>query len=368
MTSPQSNSTILGPLIPSESALTVQYASPNSLGANAQSIGWIDFGTGFTLSNNAPSTSIVNLIPGGYQIRFSISLSATTTGPFANDIAIISSSTPTFEKAAFGNTGYTGIGGSTALIQNQNYPIGQPIRATITLSNIQVTNACGVPVSNYTLYAADAETTTVNSSGFTELWSVTSNSSPWQLTAIIPSIDQTVTGPTISGLNTLTITETGATSVLSQTDAGVFSTNNPSQINALYTTDGGRQSFAFGIMIAPTRPPQLEQVPPVCLCQQKVVYVNAVTANSQQQYCVDSPTTQTIISFKYGNTTYFLSNNTVTINGSLGTYTFSDKQIQLKQNTGVLPLTTDLFLVTFQQKNSVCTYYVPFTLQPCTCI
>lgn len=232
--------------------LSVKYASATSAGVLAPWIGWIDFGNNLSLSNANPNATISNSIPGGYTFSCDLSIQVTGNPQITPIVTYQGFPVPTYSAAPFGTTAYTGIGGNVALYSGANPTIGNVLQITILLSNITITDYCGNGVRNFYFFAADAESTNKGKDSVEEIWTVTNESAPWQLVQLIPSISGvTDAGPVVTGVNTNTVVETGQRSDASTTSSNIFVTHNPTSIVATAQVDGGREGFAFGIMLNP---------------------------------------------------------------------------------------------------------------------
>ncbi|WP_053985529.1 CshA/CshB family fibrillar adhesin-related protein [Niameybacter massiliensis] len=230
--------------------LSVQYASKTSAGVLAQSIGWINYGTNLQLSNAHPHATITNIIPGGYRISFDASIAVTAEEPYASEVVYSGFPVPTFSAAPFGTKAYTGIRGNVALYTAINEPITVPVAIKIVLSNIILSDRCGNGVNNFLFFAADAETTNKGAKSIAETWSVTTNGTVWSWIQIIPSENGNITaGPKVTGQSTKTVLETGQPTNASTTSSNIFMTQNPTTIVANTTTEGGREGFAFGVIV-----------------------------------------------------------------------------------------------------------------------
>ena len=117
----------------------VQYAESSSKGNMASSIGWIDFGTNFTLNPDGTSIQVSNFIPGGYTIQFEIALTSVTSDPTTSNIPpIVAVTSPTFNKAPFGNVEYTCIPGNVSLFLKTNPDISNKLTYNFALTNLSV--------------------------------------------------------------------------------------------------------------------------------------------------------------------------------------------------------------------------------------
>ena len=182
---------------------------------------WIDF----TNYNNALATgtggqAFTITLPGGSTLSFTL----TVSGGGLNAVTV-----PTWTGAAFGQTAFTGVPGNPALYQTTS-----GTTTNVSLSNIVLTVGSGtVP---YALVAADAESTNNG-----ESLSFTTNGNPWTLLATMP---QGGVYPTLSGVGTATVTETG---VAGTVGAYAFATQgSPTTISSVLV-GGGLQGIAFAV-------------------------------------------------------------------------------------------------------------------------
>ncbi|MDO5516151.1 MAG: hypothetical protein Q4F66_01275 [Clostridium sp.] len=224
---------------------SVAFAEAGSPGVLANRIGWINFGAGFILTPNTnTSILITNDIPGNYEIRFNISL--TQTGE--PDIGITAVTPPTIPgQSAFGTTGYVGINAPVNLYMNANAP-SSFVTLTITLDDITVINkSTGLQISNYSIVAADNEV-----SNATELWTVVTNGGPWIKLETLPAVAEPTSAYRIIGDGSSTIS---ANSVNvpgegdENTPAIVVLSESPTQVQAIFTTEVGREGVTFGVII-----------------------------------------------------------------------------------------------------------------------
>lgn len=184
---------------------------------------WIDF----TNYNNATATSaggqaFTITLPGGSTLSFTLTVSGG---------ALAGVATPTWTGAALGHSAFIGIPGNAALYQTTN-----GTTTNVTLSNIVLTVGSGtVP---YAIVAADAEST-----NNAESLSFTTNGNAWTQLAAMAYTGST-TFPTLSGVGTATVTETG---VAGNVGAYAFATTgSPTNISSV-VVGGGLQGIAFAV-------------------------------------------------------------------------------------------------------------------------
>ena len=326
--------------------LEVQYAAPNSAGVLAHKIGWVDFGNSLSLVNGSTNVRVMNKIPGGYYISFLVSLTVTGNPSVIPEINYRGFMTPTFGAAPFGTVAYTGILGNVALYTGINPTIGNIMNITITLNQIEVTDCSGKPVEDYTIYVADAETTNQGQTSAPEIWTVTSNGTVWDLVQQIPSVSgNTTAGPVVSGLQTLTVVETGEKSSASETSANVFSSKNPTKLIATAQVDGGREGFCFGIIVNEITNKRLH-VP----CHE---VINKVEVGESVRYYYNPPIYNELQGIIYNGKVYKYEDLPVTVTGQIGTYTINKKSIQLEAKEPLCSDLIDTFLIEVDKCNQI---------------
>ena len=184
---------------------------------------WIDF-TGYnnTTASSAGGQAFTINLTGGSTLSFTVKV----TGP-----ALTATAVPTWTGAALGQAAFITIPGSPALYQT----VGAGT-TTVTLSNIVLTVGSGtVP---YALVAADAESTNNG-----ENLSFTTNGNAWTLLASM-AYSGSVIFPTLSGVGTTTVTETG---VNGNVGAYAFATQgSPTTISSSFL-GSGLQGIAFAV-------------------------------------------------------------------------------------------------------------------------
>lgn len=214
--------------------------STSSLVPRPGNIGWVNFGSGFTLKPGTPSSNLQANFPDGSSVAFTISCTSVANG--GNSFTAVIPSTSS--SASFGNTGYANIPGSVCLYSATTSQFGT--RTKITLSNINITDPDGNPIADYYAVFADADTTTAG-----EVLQFTSDIAKWDQFTLLPPVGgASSTGPTISYTNQgKTVTETG-NSAQGGISGPVFITKNPTSISAIITENGtNKQGFAVGFTI-----------------------------------------------------------------------------------------------------------------------
>ncbi len=131
-----------------ETVTSCSTADPGS-GKYAETLCWIDFsGYDHYQAISSEGQRMTLPLPGGWHASFILK----TTGqplhatPFPTDV-----------NAYFGNSNYTGVAGSAALLQDTGP--NKPLESTIAIEGVMVKDATGQPVEGYSLVSADAETT-----------------------------------------------------------------------------------------------------------------------------------------------------------------------------------------------------------------
>lgn len=214
-------------------AVTVKYASSSEGGNCASTIGWIDF-SDISSVTSIPQL-ITNEIPGGYTITFNVSTSEEPQTMTPGEVPLIA-------NAAFGNTGYAGFpdGSNVGLLSSSDTVV-------FNINDITIRNSTGETIKNYTIVAANAETTNL-----LETWSVVTDGSDWALLDKLPPVSGSAVGPTITGLGSTTVTEVGIEETGS-VNAPIIETNSPKNlIFNLTTTDTGNEGVAIGVLINQT--------------------------------------------------------------------------------------------------------------------
>lgn len=186
-----------------------------------QSYCWLDFSSyNDTAAKSASGQNFTFNLSDGSTLRFTMKVTNSASGT-----AIVASSSPSWTGAAFGNSAFLGIPNKPVLYQNSN-----GTTTTVKLSGINITPPAGT-VGGATIYSiimADGESTNNG-----ESLSFTTNGSPWKTLA---SVANGGNFPALSGVNTNTVTETGAAGQQGSFVFGSF--NNPTQISATMVGSG----------------------------------------------------------------------------------------------------------------------------------
>ncbi len=328
--------------------LNVQYAEPDSKGALANLIGWIDFGTKLCLTKDHNTASVTNSLPGGYTISFDLSLDLSGDSHKSSKITYKGFTTPTFKCAPFGNTAYTGIPGRVALYMPCEPVLHGCATIALTLDNIRLTSFSGRPVTTFFMVAADAGVTNRS----TETWSVETNSNPWTLLFEMPPICKPSCGPLVTNLYTLNVSEIGTDSDLCNTAANAFITLSPSRLIARAALDGDRAGFAFGVVIPRDVADFTSDVAAISSC-----LINHVEANTTALFRLPICSPNAISSIIYNGITYPFNSEPLTIIGNLGTYLFYKHKILFMANRTLPNPLFDTFIIrTNQHEDFIVTF------------
>lgn len=198
---------------------------------------WLDFsGYNDTTAQSASGQNFSFTLPDLSTMSMKVK---TTPVVSTGNPQIITRAVPSWSGSAFGNTAFLGIPGQTIMYTGSN---GSTVK--VTMSNITVLPpAGGVGIAKYAFIVGDGESTDGN-----ELLSFTTNGDGWtQLSRIANGTSTNY--PTVTGLGTTTVQESGG-GLPSPTGAYVFgSFNNPTQVTAQFT-GSGLQGFIVGVRYA----------------------------------------------------------------------------------------------------------------------
>ena len=196
---------------------------------------WLDFtsyvdataqsGAGQTFTFDLPDKSTLTM-----------TLKTTKTAGAAG-AAVVAAQSPSWSGAAFGNTAFNGIPNRPVLYSGVNNST-----VTVAMSNISVAApAGGIAIAKYAIVVADGESTNDG-----ETLSFTTNKDPWTLLSTIANGASTAY-PSLSGVGTNTVTETGVAGTMGSYVFGSF--GNPTQITSTFKA-GGLQGFIVGVRYA----------------------------------------------------------------------------------------------------------------------
>jgi uncharacterized repeat protein (TIGR01451 family) len=206
-------------------------ATQGAAPADYQTYCWLDF-TGYNDATAQSGQAFSFTLSDGSVLSLTLTVSSTTT---ASPLLKVSG-VPTYSGAAFGNAGFSSIPGLPVFYEVQN---GSTV--TVKLSNIQIAAAGGGTSPAYAIIAADGEST--NSP---ETLTFTTNGTAWQQAALLSNTG--AVGPTVAGVGTGTVIETGTGS--GNTNAYVFaSIGNPTTVTSILK-GSGLQGVLFGLRFA----------------------------------------------------------------------------------------------------------------------
>jgi uncharacterized repeat protein (TIGR01451 family) len=198
--------------------------------ADYQDYCWLDF-SGYSdaqAENGGQPYSFT--LPDGSLLTLTLKVSTNKTKP-----ALTAHSVPSWSGSAIGHSAFIGVPGNPVLYETVN---GSTVQ--VLLTNIAVVPpAGGGSMASYAIIAADGE-----SSNQQESLSFTTNGQAWTRVAQIPYGTHY---PSVAGVGTATVTETGVAGTVGSFAFGSF--NNPTQISARLV-GGGLQGAMFAIRYA----------------------------------------------------------------------------------------------------------------------
>jgi len=195
-----------------------------------QSYCWLDF-TGYSdaLARGAGQPFSFAL-PDGSRLTLTLTVSTNKAPP-----ALAAHAVPSWSGSAIGHSGFNNIPGEPVLYETVS---GSTVH--IALTNIVVTPPAGSGATvSYAIIGADGESSNQN-----ESLTFTTNAQPWVEVAKIPNGPNF---PTVSGLGTATVKETGIAGTVGSFAFASF--NNPTQISNI-AVGGGLQGPMFAIRYA----------------------------------------------------------------------------------------------------------------------
>ena len=191
---------------------------------------WLDFSGYSDALAQAGGQPFSFTLPDGSILTMTLRVSTNKTSP-----ALEANIVPSWSGSAIGHSGFIGVPGNPVLYETVS---GSTVQ--VVLSNISVVPpAGGGSTTSYAIVAADGESTNQG-----EKLIFTTNGQPWTQIAQIPYGTQF---PSVSGLATSTVTETGVSGTVGSFAFGSF--NNPTQISATLV-GGGLQGAMFAIRYA----------------------------------------------------------------------------------------------------------------------
>jgi hypothetical protein len=191
---------------------------------------WVDFSTyNNTTASSAGGQSFSLTLQDGTVLSFVLQNTGAALAPVAS---------PSWSGAAIGNTAMTGIAGAPVLYTTASGT------SNVTISSIKLTPPSGASgVTNYMMVLADGESTNTG-----ESLNFLTNGGTWQTLDQAGPISGS-TYPTISGVGTTLVTETG---VDGNVGAYVFGSTKPTVIGASLVA-GGLQGFMVAVRFASVR-------------------------------------------------------------------------------------------------------------------
>lgn len=210
-------------------------ASPGTAPSDYKTYCWLEFsGYNDATALGAAGQPFTFTLPDGSLLSMTV---RTTKVVGAGDPAIKTVPVPSWTGAAFGNTAFIGIPGQTILYAGVN---GSTVR--VTLSGISVMPpAGGTGIAKYAIILGDGESSNQN-----ESLAFTTNAGNWVQLARIQNGSSTLY-PTVAGLGTQTVTETGVSGTVGSYVFGSF--DNPTQVT-VDMKSGGLQGFIVGVRYA----------------------------------------------------------------------------------------------------------------------
>jgi uncharacterized repeat protein (TIGR01451 family) len=198
--------------------------------ADYQSYCWLDF-SGYTDAvAQGGGQGFSFALPDGSNLSLTMQVSTNKTSP-----AIAVHAVPSWTGSAIGHSAFNNIPGKPVLYEAAN---GSTVQ--VVLTNIIVTPPPGSgTLASYAIIAADGE-----SSNQGESLSFTTNGQPWVQVAQIPNGTKY---PTVAGVGTATVTETGVAGTVGAFAFASF--NNPTQVSTTMK-GGGLQGPMFAIRYA----------------------------------------------------------------------------------------------------------------------
>jgi uncharacterized repeat protein (TIGR01451 family) len=191
---------------------------------------WLDF-TGYSdAMAQAGGQPFSFTLPDGSILTLTVQVSTNKASPALNAHVV-----PSWTGSAIGHSGFIGVPGNPVLYESVS---GSTVQ--VVLRNISVAPPSGGgSTTSYAIIAADGESTNQG-----EKLVFTTNGQAWTQIAEIPYGTQL---PSVAGLNTATVTETGVSGTVGAFAFGSF--NNPTQITATLV-GSGLQGAMFAIRYA----------------------------------------------------------------------------------------------------------------------
>src|SRR5208282_4386107 len=215
---------------PAQASNCYAAATQGTAPANYLGYCWLDF-TGYSDAQAQAGGQAFNFtLPDGSTLSLTLQVSTNSTNP-----ALVAHAVPSWSGSAIGNSGFNGIPGNPVLYEVQN---GSTV--TAQLANITVAPPPGSGASvTYAIVAADGESSNQN-----ESLSFTTNGQNWVEVAQIPN---GAAYPTLSGVGTATVAETGVAGTVGSFAFASF--NNPTIVSTVMV-GGGLQGSMFAVRYA----------------------------------------------------------------------------------------------------------------------
>jgi len=219
-----------GLALPAQASTCAPAATRGTAPSDYQNYCWLDF-TGYNDAlAQAGGQPFSFTLPDGSTLSLTLQVTTNRGNPALN-----AHSVPSWSGSAIGNSGFNGIPGNPVLYESQN---GSTV--TVVLNNISVTPPLGSGVTDtYAIIAADGESSNQN-----ESLQFTTNGNAWAQVAQIPNGSNY---PTVAGVGSATVTETGVAGTVGSFAFASF--NNPTQITATMV-GGGLQGAIFAVRYA----------------------------------------------------------------------------------------------------------------------
>jgi uncharacterized repeat protein (TIGR01451 family) len=198
--------------------------------ADYQNYCWLDFSGYSDAQAQAGGQAFTFSLPDGSTLSLTLQVSTNKGNPALNAHAV-----PSWSGSAFGHSAFSGIAGNPVLYESQS---GSTVQ--VALNNITVTPPAGSGASvSYAIIAADGE-----SSNQGESLQFTTNGSAWAQVAQIPNGPNY---PSVAGVGTQTVTETGVAGTVGSFAFASFS--NPTAVGATLVGTG-LQGALFAVRYA----------------------------------------------------------------------------------------------------------------------
>jgi uncharacterized repeat protein (TIGR01451 family) len=210
-------------------------------GPNASTICWLNLaGYSDSLARSAAGQAVTLALPGGYMISFTLTSRGTPSG---QQRSVGPNAIPVSGSSYVGNHAYRSTPGRPALYTATGSVMNTT--TTIALSNIQVRDAGGVPVSGYAMVGADAETT-----NYQERITWTSEKPIDEVANLRPAAVSNGCQNNVFGLGTTTVTCSGNVTPAQPYGTEIVAADAPTAFaQAIGLVHGSnREAVAFGVL------------------------------------------------------------------------------------------------------------------------